>query len=133
MSDSNTYTPPPVWEWDADSGGRFANINRPIAGATHDKELPRGKHPFQLYSLGTPNGVKVTILFEESALTPPAASSANDAPSQTVRARLPPGVASARDATHRRVSYLTTQNDAPEHPAMAMAPPPFLTGPGGVV
>ena len=65
MSDSNTYTPPPVWEWDADSGGRFANINRPIAGATHDKELPRGKHPFQLYSLGTPNGVKVTILFEE--------------------------------------------------------------------
>ena len=59
------YTPPEVWTWDSESGGRFANINRPIAGATHDKELPRGKHPLQLYSLGTPNGVKVTILLEE--------------------------------------------------------------------
>ncbi|MBO6868604.1 GST-like protein [Thalassococcus halodurans] len=60
-----TYTPPEVWTWDAESGGTFASINRPIAGATHDKELPIGKHPFQLYSMGTPNGVKVTVLFEE--------------------------------------------------------------------
>jgi GST-like protein len=59
------YTPPAVWTWDAESGGQFANINRPIAGPTHDKELPVGKHPFQLYSLATPNGVKVTILLEE--------------------------------------------------------------------
>jgi GST-like protein len=62
---SEFYTPPKVWSWDKESGGRFAAINRPIAGATHDKELPVGKHPFQLYSLGTPNGVKVTIMFEE--------------------------------------------------------------------
>ena len=62
---TDTYTPPKIWTWDSESGGRFANINRPIAGATHDKDLPVGKHPFQLYSLGTPNGVKVTILFEE--------------------------------------------------------------------
>ena len=60
-----TYTPPKIWTWDKESGGRFAAINRPIAGPTHDKELPVGKHPFQLYSLGTPNGVKVTIMFEE--------------------------------------------------------------------
>lgn len=59
------YTPPKVWTWDAESGGKFASINRPIAGATHDKERPVGKHPFQLYSLATPNGVKVTILLEE--------------------------------------------------------------------
>ncbi len=59
------YTPPAVWEWKPGNGGRFANINRPIAGATHEKELPVGKHPFQLYSLGTPNGVKVTLLLEE--------------------------------------------------------------------
>lgn len=59
------YVPPKVWTWDKESGGRFANINRPISGATHDKELPVGKHPIQLYSLGTPNGVKVTILLEE--------------------------------------------------------------------
>ena len=59
------YTPPKVWTWDQESGGRFANINRPISGATHDKELPVGKHPMQLYSLGTPNGVKVTVLLEE--------------------------------------------------------------------
>ncbi|NJM51091.1 MAG: glutathione-dependent disulfide-bond oxidoreductase [Sphingomonadales bacterium] len=59
------YTPPKIWTWDKESGGRFASINRPIAGSTHDKELPVGKHPFQLYSLGTPNGVKVTIMFEE--------------------------------------------------------------------
>jgi GSH-dependent disulfide-bond oxidoreductase len=59
------YTPPKVWTWDKESGGRFAAINRPIAGPTHDKELPVGKQPFQLYSLGTPNGIKVTILFEE--------------------------------------------------------------------
>ena len=63
MTDS--YTPPRVWTWNKASGGRFANINRPIAGATHDKELPVGRHPFQLYSLGTPNGVKVTVMFEE--------------------------------------------------------------------
>ena len=60
-----TYTPPEVWTWDQSSGGRFASINRPIAGPTHDKELPVGKHPYQLYSLATPNGVKVTVLFEE--------------------------------------------------------------------
>ena len=59
------YIPPKVWEWKQESGGRFANINRPIAGSTHDKELPVGKHPLQLHSLGTPNGVKVTILLEE--------------------------------------------------------------------
>ena len=64
MSDP-TYTPPKVWTWDKESGGRFAKINRPIAGPTHDKELPVGKHPLQLYSLGTPNGVKVTIMLEE--------------------------------------------------------------------
>jgi len=65
MSDSIEYTPPKVWTWNKASGGRFANINRPIAGPTHDKELPVGKHPLQLYSLGTPNGQKVTILLEE--------------------------------------------------------------------
>ncbi|MEO0816271.1 MAG: glutathione-dependent disulfide-bond oxidoreductase [Pseudomonadota bacterium] len=59
------YTPPKVWTWDKESGGRFANINRPIAGPTHDKELPVGKHPLQLYSLATPNGVKVTVMLEE--------------------------------------------------------------------
>ena len=59
------YVPPKIWEWDAESGGRFANINRPIAGATHDKELPIGEHPYQVYSLGTPNGVKVTVMLEE--------------------------------------------------------------------
>lgn len=62
---SNDYTPPKVWEWKKESGGRFANINRPIAGPTHDKDLPIGKHPLQLYSLATPNGQKVTILLEE--------------------------------------------------------------------
>jgi GSH-dependent disulfide-bond oxidoreductase len=65
MTDSSEYTPPRVWTWNKASGGRFANINRPIAGSTHDKELPVGRHPLQLYSLGTPNGVKVTILLEE--------------------------------------------------------------------
>lgn len=64
MSDP-TYTPPKVWKWDAESGGRFASINRPIAGPTHDKELPVGKHPIQLYSLATPNGVKATVMLEE--------------------------------------------------------------------
>jgi GST-like protein len=59
------YVPPKVWTWDKENGGQFANINRPISGATSDKELPVGKHPLQLYSLGTPNGVKVTILLEE--------------------------------------------------------------------
>ncbi|MGR3781111.1 MAG: glutathione-dependent disulfide-bond oxidoreductase [Albimonas sp.] len=59
------YTPPKVWTWNKESGGRFASINRPIAGATHDKDLPVGEHPFQLYSLATPNGVKVTVMFEE--------------------------------------------------------------------
>lgn len=63
MSDS--YVPPAVWTWNRESGGRFASINRPIAGPTHDKELPVGEHPFQLYSLATPNGVKVTVMFEE--------------------------------------------------------------------
>jgi GST-like protein len=65
MSDSKDYTPPKVWTWAKPSGGTFASINRPIAGATHEKELPVGSHPLQLYSLGTPNGVKVTILLEE--------------------------------------------------------------------
>jgi len=65
MSNAPTYSPPKVWVWNRDNGGRFANINRPTAGATHDKELPRGEHPLQLYSLGTPNGIKVTILLEE--------------------------------------------------------------------
>lgn len=64
MSDP-TYTPPKVWKWEAESGGTFAKINRPIAGPTHDKELPRGQHPLQLYSLATPNGVKVTVMLEE--------------------------------------------------------------------
>jgi len=61
----NTYTPPKVWTWDSASGGAFASINRPIAGPTHEKELPVGKHPLQLYSLATPNGVKVTVMLEE--------------------------------------------------------------------
>ena len=65
MSDSNDYLPPRVWTWDQPSGGKFANINRPVAGPTHDKVLPVGRHPFQLYSQGTPNGQKVTIMFEE--------------------------------------------------------------------
>jgi GST-like protein len=65
MADSHEYTPPKVWSWTKPSGGTFASINRPIAGPTHEKELPIGKHPLQLYSLGTPNGVKVTIMLEE--------------------------------------------------------------------
>lgn len=60
-----TYEPPRVWTWDRESGGKFASINRPIAGPTHDRDLPRGKHPLQLYSLATPNGVKVTVMLEE--------------------------------------------------------------------
>ena len=65
MTGTSSFTPPKVWSWDSESGGRFANINRPVAGPTHDKELPQGKHPLQLYSLATPNGVKVTVLLEE--------------------------------------------------------------------
>ncbi|MFK8029071.1 MAG: glutathione-dependent disulfide-bond oxidoreductase [Gammaproteobacteria bacterium] len=65
MTDETNYTPPTVWKWDKASGGKFANINRPIAGSTHDKVLPIGEHPLQLYSLATPNGVKVTIMLEE--------------------------------------------------------------------
>ena len=65
MNDTAPYTPPTVWTWNKASGGRFANINRPIAGATHDKDLPVGRHPLQLYSLATPNGVKVTVMLEE--------------------------------------------------------------------
>ena len=65
MSDGAPYTPPPVWTWNKDNGGKFANINRPVAGATHDRELPVGRHPLQLYSMGTPNGVKVTVMLEE--------------------------------------------------------------------
>ena len=65
MNDTTPYTPPKVWTPPESSGGRFANINRPVAGATHEKELPVGKHPLQLYSLGTPNGVKVTVMLEE--------------------------------------------------------------------
>ena len=65
MSDSPMYVPPKVWQWNKENGGRWASINRPIAGATHEKELPVGHHPLQLYSLATPNGVKVTIMLEE--------------------------------------------------------------------
>jgi len=65
MTDSSEYVPPKVWTWNKPSGGTFANINRPIAGPTHEKELPVGRHPLQLYSLGTPNGVKVTVMLEE--------------------------------------------------------------------
>jgi len=65
MSDSSDYTPPKIWSWDKESGGKFASINRPIAGPTHDKDLPVGRHPLQLYSLATPNGVKVTVMLEE--------------------------------------------------------------------
>ena len=65
MTDTATYTPPKVWKWDAENGGKFASINKPTAGAQTEKELPIGKHPHQLYSLATPNGVKVTIMFEE--------------------------------------------------------------------
>jgi GST-like protein len=65
MSEPAAYTPPTVWTWNKENGGRFANINRPIAGPTHDKDLPVGRHPLQLYSLATPNGVKVTVMLEE--------------------------------------------------------------------
>ncbi len=65
MNEQSSYVPEKIWKWERENGGRFAKINRPIAGSTHDKELPIGKHPMQLYSLGTPNGVKVTILLEE--------------------------------------------------------------------
>lgn len=65
MNDVTTYTPPKVWTWDRPSGGKFENINRPVAGPTHEKGLPRGKHPLQLYSRATPNGVKVTVMLEE--------------------------------------------------------------------
>lgn len=65
MSENSGYTPPKVWQWDSESGGQFAHINRPVSGATHERELPSGKHPLQLHSLATPNGIKVTILLEE--------------------------------------------------------------------
>src|SRR3981189_3076276 len=65
MPSSSEYVPPKVWTWNKSNGGRFANINRPISGPTHDKKLPVGDHPLQLYSLGTPNGVKVTVMLEE--------------------------------------------------------------------
>ncbi|MEM9056905.1 MAG: glutathione-dependent disulfide-bond oxidoreductase [Pseudomonadota bacterium] len=65
MSDADTYTPPAVWTWDPDNGGEWAGINRPTAGATHERELPAGEHPLQLHSLATPNGVKVTVMLEE--------------------------------------------------------------------
>jgi GST-like protein len=65
MNEKTPYVPPKVWQWDKESGGRFASINRPIAGPTHEKELPVGKHPLQIYSLATPNGVKVTVMLEE--------------------------------------------------------------------
>ena len=65
MTDSSGYTPPAVWSWNRENGGRFANINRPVAGPTHDQELPVGRHPLQVYSLATPNGVKVTVMLEE--------------------------------------------------------------------
>lgn len=65
MTDTSTYVPPKVWTWDKDNGGKFANINRPVSGAISEKELPVGEHPLQLYSLATPNGVKVTVMLEE--------------------------------------------------------------------
>ena len=65
MNDESPYSPPAVWSWNKENGGRFANINRPVAGKTHDKDLPIGRHPLQLYSVGTPNGVKVTVMLEE--------------------------------------------------------------------
>ncbi|MDN3557484.1 glutathione-dependent disulfide-bond oxidoreductase [Halomonas maura] len=65
MSQGNDYTPPKVWTWEKASGGTFSSINRPVAGPTHEQALPVGKHPFQLYSMGTPNGVKATVMFEE--------------------------------------------------------------------
>jgi GST-like protein len=65
MSGASDYSPPKVWAWNKESGGRFANINRPVSGSTHDKALPVGRHPLQLYSLGTPNGVKITVMLEE--------------------------------------------------------------------
>jgi GST-like protein len=65
MSSETEYIPPKIWSWDQESGGKFASINRPVAGATHDKDLPVGRHPLQLYSLATPNGVKVTVMLEE--------------------------------------------------------------------
>jgi GST-like protein len=65
MSDTSSYAPPKIWTWNKPNGGQFASVNRPIAGPTHDKELPIGKHPLQLYSLGTPNGQKITIMLEE--------------------------------------------------------------------
>ena len=65
MDDQTSYVPPKVWTWDRENGGAFASINRPVAGPTHDKALPVGRHPLQLYSLATPNGVKVTVLLEE--------------------------------------------------------------------
>src|SRR3954467_12210217 len=64
-TDPSAYVPPKVWTWNKESGGKFASINRPVAGATHDKALPVGRHPLQLYSLATPNGVKVTVMLEE--------------------------------------------------------------------
>jgi GSH-dependent disulfide-bond oxidoreductase len=65
MSDSSAYTPPKIWTWNKENGGKFASINRPVAGPTHDKVLPVGRHPMQLYSMATPNGVKVTVMLEE--------------------------------------------------------------------
>jgi len=65
LTENTSYTPPKVWKWEMESGGTFASINRPIAGSTHEKAMPVGKHPLQLYSLATPNGVKITILLEE--------------------------------------------------------------------
>ncbi|WP_027995226.1 glutathione-dependent disulfide-bond oxidoreductase [Simplicispira psychrophila] len=65
MSDPSSYTPPAIWQWNLGNGGKFAHINRPVSGATHEKELPHGRHPLQLYSLATPNGVKVPVLLEE--------------------------------------------------------------------
>ena len=68
MTETAEYVPPKIWTWNKESGGRFASINRPTAGATHDKPLPVGQHPLQLYSLATPNGVKVTVMLEELSL-----------------------------------------------------------------
>ena len=65
MTDPTPYIPPAIWHWNKEAGGKFASINRPVAGATHQKDLPVGRHPLQLYSMATPNGVKVTVMLEE--------------------------------------------------------------------
>ena len=99
--DAPGYTPPAIWTWTPGHGGRFANINRPIAGPTHEQALPVGKHPLQLYSLGTPNGVKVTVMLEELLAA---------GHSVTVLSRKP---ASAQTLFQGRVQAVRSANDLP--------------------